>query len=102
MNIELTVLISMFSVAFAVYFGLKGNKRADTKDITERVKSDTIVNVKLDEIDRNVKEIKFDLSSVKGDIKKIDERLIIVEQSSKQAHHRLDGLETRLNSGEER
>ena len=47
MNIEIALLISVISVCFSVYFGLKNNKRTDTKDIEERVKANTRINVKL-------------------------------------------------------
>ena len=50
MNIEIALLISVISVCFSVYFGLKNNKRTDTKDIEERVKDNTRINVKLDDI----------------------------------------------------
>ena len=50
MNIEVALLISVISVCFSVYFGLKNNKRTDTKDIEERVKDNTRINVKLDDI----------------------------------------------------
>ena len=38
MSIEIALLISIVSVCFSVFFGLKNNKRSDTKDIEERVK----------------------------------------------------------------
>ena len=37
MSVEVTVLISIVSVAAAIYFGLKSAKRDDTKDIKEGV-----------------------------------------------------------------
>lgn len=93
MTIEVAVLISVVSVAFSVYFGLKNSKRTDTKDIEEKVKRDTIVNTKLDEIGGNVKSIRDDVSTMRQDIQSIDKRLVIVEQSAKSAHHRIDRLE---------
>lgn len=95
MSVELALTVSIVSVAFSVYFGMKNSKRTDTKDIEERVKRDTIVNTKLDEIGNNVKNIKDDVSTVRQDIQNIDKRLIIVEQSVKSAHHRIDGIEGR-------
>lgn len=94
-QIQLAVLLSVVSVAFSIYFGMKNSKRTDTKDIEERVKRDTIVNTKLDEIGNNVKNIKDDVSTVRQDTQSIDKRLIVVEQSVKSAHHRIDSLEGR-------
>ena len=100
MSIEITVLISAVSVAFAVYFGLKNSRRADTKDIEERVKGDTRINMKLDVISSDTKEIRSELSSMRDDIKQHNDRLIKVEESCNSAHHRLDSVEKRLNEKE--
>ena len=46
MTIEIALLISIVSVAFSIFFGIKNSRRADTKDIEERVKENTRINVK--------------------------------------------------------
>ena len=97
MTIEVALLISMVSVAFSVYFGLKNSKRTDTKDIEERVKENTRINTKLDNITQTTQDIKSEISSMRDDIKSHNDRLIKVEESAKQAHHRIDGIEDRLN-----
>ena len=45
-------------------------------------------------------DILYDVSSVKKDVQKHAEKIIEIEASAKQAHHRLDGLEDRLNARE--
>lgn len=100
MSIEIALLISIVSVCFSVFFGLKNSKRSDTKDIEERVKENTRINMKLDNIASNTTEIKNDVSEMRKEINLHGERIIKVEDSVKSAHHRLDGLEKRLN-GEE-
>ena len=92
MTIELTILISCVSVAFAIYFGLKSNRRADEKEIRDRVERDTQINVKLDSIGTDVKEIRYDNAETKKQVNDMDKRLVIVEQSSKSAHRRLDEI----------
>lgn len=99
-QLTLSVIVSIASLCVALYVALRNNKRTDTKDIEERVKSDTRINMKLDEIGRNVNDVKTDLSSVKEDIKAIDTRLVIVEQSTKSAHHRIDSLEGHMEREE--
>ena len=89
-NIEITVIISIISVAFAIYFGLKSAKRDDSKDIKERAQADAIVNVKLDNIATTVNYIKNDITDTKKQVIEIDKKLAIVEQSVKSAHHRID------------
>lgn len=93
MTIEVTILISVVSVAFAIYFGLKSNRRNDIKDIQEKAERDTRINIKLDDISGDVKDVKYDISSVKKKIEDFDKRLIVVEQSTKSAHHRIDRIE---------
>lgn len=93
MTIELTILVSVVSVAFAIYFGLKSNRRNDVKDIEEKAARDAKINMKLDDIASDVKDIKYDITAVKKDVAKLDKRVVVVEQSTKSAHHRIDRIE---------
>lgn len=92
MTIEITVLISAVSVAFAIYFGLKSNRRSDVKEIEERAANNAKVNMKLDNISSSVNDIKYDISATKKEVKELTERVVTVEQSTKSAHHRLDDI----------
>lgn len=93
MSVEVTVLISIVSVAAAIYFGLKSAKRDDTKDIKERATADAIVNVKLDNISSAVNDIKYDISDTKKQVAEIDKKLVAVDASVRSAHHRIDNME---------
>ena len=90
MTIEVALLISGVSLAFAIYQGvanLKRNKATDDKkDATEM----TTVIVKLESIGTGVTEIKSDMKNIRADLQDLRERVVVVEQSSKQAHHRID------------
>lgn len=99
MTIELAMLLSVLSVGFSIYFGAKNSKRTDSKEIEERVRENTKINVKLDEINATSKETREEISKIREDINKHDNRLTKVEESAKQAHHRLDAIENRLNRG---
>lgn len=92
MTIEISLLIGIVSVAFAVYFGLKSNRRNDVKDIEERATRDATIIVKLDTISSDVKDIKDDISNINQKVEAIDKRVTIVEQSTKSAHKRLDDI----------
>lgn len=92
MTIEISLLIGILGCASAIYFGLKNNRRNDVSDIKADAVQEATVNVKLDEIGRDVKDIKYDMSKTKEKVDSIDKRLIIVEQSTKSAHKRLDGI----------
>lgn len=92
MTIEVTILVSVVSVAFAIYFGLKSNRRNDVKDIEERAANNAKVNMKLDIISSNVTDIKNETSATRVEVRNLTERVVAVEQSAKSAHHRLDDL----------
>lgn len=95
MTIEIStaIIISVLSLGFSVFIGLKNSKRTDTKDIEERVKENTRINMKLDGITSNTAEIKAELSEMRKEINSHDSRLVKIEESVKSAHHRIDGIE---------
>lgn len=99
MTVEVALLVSIVSVVFSVFFGIKNSKRTDSKDIEERVRDNTRINVKLDNITQTTHEIKSEISSMREDIKSHNDRLIKVEESVKSAHHRINTLEERMNGG---
>lgn len=90
MAIEVTILISVFSLAISIYVGLKNTKRGDRTDIEAKAMETATINVKLDTIGNDVKDIKYDISAVKTDVKNLTERMVVVEQSTKSAHKRID------------
>lgn len=92
MTIELALVISIVSVSFAVCFGLKNNKRAETSEVEKKAVETATINVKLDGIAGDVRDIKYDMTAVKRDVQGLTERMIVVEQSTKSAHKRLDEL----------
>lgn len=92
MSIELTVLISIVSVAFAIYAGVNNLKRNNTVDIKKDAAEMATINVKLDTIGRGVDDIKLEQKTVSKDIKDLSDRVLKVEESTKSAHHRLDEI----------
>jgi peptidoglycan hydrolase CwlO-like protein len=95
MTIEVALLLSVVSVTCAVYFGVKSNKRDDTSDAVRQATETATINVKLDQIGGDVRDIKYDMTAVKKDVQNLTERVITLEQSTKSAHHRIDGVEER-------
>lgn len=90
MTIELALLISLVSVAFSVFFGLKNNRRTDEKDIADRIARDTRTDMKLDEISADVKEVKETVKNIQNDVKDHEGRIVKLEASYKAEHKRLD------------
>lgn len=89
------MLISGVSVAFAIFFGICSKQRNDKKDTQEeterRAENDTMVVVKLENIADDIKDIKRESRENREEMKQLRERVVIVEQSLKSYHKRLDG-----------
>lgn len=92
MTIEVALLISVISVSFAIYFGLSNKKRSDVSDIRKDASETATINVKLDTINRGVDDIKIEQKTISKDIKELSDRVLVVEQSTKSAHHRIDDM----------
>lgn len=101
-EVSAAIVVSVISLVFTVIMGLKNSKRTDTKDVEERVKENTRINMKLDNINSTTQDIKTELMTVRTDLKTHNDKIIILEQSCKQAHKRIDELNSRLNIDERR
>lgn len=93
MTIEVSLLLSGISIAFAIYMGISNSKRNHKADVKSDTAELTTVIVKLENIGTGIAEIKSEMSNVKDDIQENRERLIKVEESAKQAHKRLDAYD---------
>ena len=100
----ISLLIAFFGLVLsgvAILFTVKGSKRTDVKDIETRVAENTTINIKLDNVAKDVAEIKEEIRLQRQEVQNLSERMAKVEASAKQAHHRIDrieGKETRYES----
>lgn len=93
MTIEVSLIIAIISLGFALYsgiFNLKRNRAADNRQAASQL---TQVMVKLDIMNDMLSEIKADIGNIRSEVQDLRERLVIVEQASKSLHHRMDALE---------
>lgn len=91
--IEVPILISGLSLLVAIVVAI-ANLRKDHEQSDRREASETTtLIVKLENINNGVNEIKSDMRNMRDDIQDLRDRLIIVEQSTKSAHHRIDTFE---------
>lgn len=100
MSIEVSILVSVIAVCLTTAFGFttwKRNTRTDTQ--REAGQTATIIT-KLDGIKADVREIKDELRGVKEKVEIDHDRIVRLEESSKQAHKRIDSVE-RKKSGDE-
>lgn len=101
MTIEVALLISAVSLAFAIYQGVFSMKRNTKNDVKDDASALTTVIVKLENIGTGITEIKSEMNNVKNELKESRERIVKVEESSKQAHKRLDMFEKLINKIDE-
>ena len=102
MTIEVStaIIISVLSLGFSVFMGLKSNKRTDAQDIEDRVKENTRINMKLDAILDTINDMKNERSEMTKKLAEHDSMIVKIESSAASAHHRIDGIEERLNGKE--
>lgn len=93
MTTIITIVIAALSLSLSTYVALRNNRKADDKDIADKVARDTRIDLKLEEISNYVREIRDDNTELKRQFSEMNRQLIVVEQSVKSAHHRIDRLE---------
>lgn len=89
MTIELGLLIAIAGLLIS-YFAYQLNK---TRDIKSDSQSSAEVKAELGYIRKGVDDIRIDLKANEKNIAHLSERVTRVEESSKQAHKRLDALD---------
>jgi hypothetical protein len=93
MTVEIGVLVAVLSLIVA-YLGYQLNK---SKEIKSDGQESAELKAELGYIRRGVDDIKIDLRANEKQMAALGERVTRVEESSKQAHKRLDAIE---NKGE--
>lgn len=93
MSIEFNQILTFVSVVAAVYFAFKSNSRANNDEVSKKAQVDAILSQKLDSINDDTKEIRKEITDVKVKVNDLSERVVMVEQSTKSAHYRLDRYE---------
>lgn len=93
MQIDTSFLIAVLSLCLSAVVGLSGLRRNTKHDDKQDASNQAAVLVKLETITNTLAEVKADTRSTRDDMQMIRERLTIVEQSVKSAHHRIDTIE---------
>ena len=89
MVIEIGMLIGV--VSFLI--GYASHTRNNKKDVAEEASEKAIISTKLDGISNGVRNVEVKMESTNNTIVNMNERLIRVEESTKQAHHRINTIE---------
>lgn len=98
---EAVAIIALGISFITVVLNLRSSKKKDDDDIEQRVIERTETNMKLDEIGRNVNEIKDSVRETKKDIQGLAERQAIIDAKAEKAHLRIDIMEATLKAKEE-
>lgn len=79
---------TVFGMIISYFTFMRGRDKHIRTDATENAK----VSTKLDHISRGVDDIRIDLRSNEKQINNVAERVTRVEESTKQAHKRIDSI----------
>lgn len=85
-------IVSICAATAGIIFGIMTQKRNTESDIEKKATEMAVLNVKLDNIGNDTRDIKDTVNNVVKDQKSFSERLVKVEESTKQAHHRIDEI----------
>ena len=97
-------IISIIVVAFGAFIAYLNFKKSGTKDnkqeatdnaniVKQEATTSAIISTKLDFITRGVDNIQLDIKSQNSRFDNISERVTRIEESTKQAHKRIDNIE---------
>ena len=82
--------ISAVSVLVVLIFNLKGSKRTDNKDIAREAEEKAETKIMLRQICADVSDVKGNMTTIRSDMQDLNRRVVVVEQSTKSAHKRID------------
>jgi septal ring factor EnvC (AmiA/AmiB activator) len=91
MEVQIGILCTIIGLLIGI---LTFNRNRD-KDVKSDASKNAVIETKLDNISTGVASIQIDMKATEKRTSEISERLIRVEESTKQAHKRIDHIETK-------
>lgn len=85
--------ISILCTIIGLLIGILTFNRNRDKDVKSDASNSAVIQTKLENIDQGVKSIQIDIKANEKRVSELSERVIRVEESSKQAHKRIDTIE---------
>ncbi len=92
MNMELTAIVGVLSALFGMLFTYLAFLKNRDKDVQQSAAESAVISTKLDSINNGVENIRVDMKVEQKARMDLSERVTRVEESSKQAHKRIDEL----------
>lgn len=93
MTIEVMSVVTIISVACAVYFGAINARRNKMHDDKGEATLLATINVKQDTMQKSIDDIRFDVKGIRAESQTLGLKVAALEQSCKSAHHRIDQIE---------
>jgi septal ring factor EnvC (AmiA/AmiB activator) len=91
--LALDVQIGIVCTVLGLLIGFLAFKRERDNDVRNDASESALIKTKLDNINAGVESIRIDIKANEKRVSDLSERVIRVEESSKQAHKRIDTLE---------
>ncbi|GIO06198.1 hypothetical protein J31TS6_22260 [Brevibacillus reuszeri] len=95
MNTEILALISAASAITGIALGWLGRSRTIRQDAAQQAGTDAMQRADVDYLKRGVDDIRLEQRAQGQKFDALSERVTRVEESAKQAHHRLNRLDGR-------
>lgn len=92
----LRIIISAVSVAFAIYMGLRGNRRVDSEDREERIRTETRMDVKLNDVLSAAKDTRDCVKELQKDMQEHNNRIITLEGKLGHLSERVTAVERKI------
>lgn len=93
----LQFIISVISVAFAVYMGLRSNRKADSEEREARIRTETRMDEKLNDVLSATKDTRDSVKELQRDLKNQNDRIITVEERVSSLDYRVEKVEQKLD-----
>jgi peptidoglycan hydrolase CwlO-like protein len=97
MDSQTVVTVGLVCTILGVLIGFLTFNRNRDKDVRNDASESAVIRTKLDNISSGIDSIRIDIKANERRLTELSEKVIRIEESSKQAHKRLDKLE---NKGE--
>ena len=97
MDSQTVVSIGFLCVLIGAFIGVLTFNRNRDKDVRSDASKSAVIETQLTNISNGIDSIRIDIKANERRVSELSERVIRVEESSKQAHKRLDKFE--INGG---
>jgi septal ring factor EnvC (AmiA/AmiB activator) len=97
--LSVDVLVGLICAVLGLIVGFLTFNRSRDNDVKTDASESAVIKTKLDNISAGIDSIRIDIKANEKRVSELSERLIRVEESSKQAHKRIDHIENKKGVG---